>query len=191
MSFVDVEMGDAPDINVVESAIVAEKNEDRNVDAAPAFTRSPITVFNIPNLVLPPSKSSRCSNSNIKFNSVQHPALKTSTTNIRDQIELEISHLIVKKHNELRLIESELAKAQIMLEQLRRVHLKPFNLVQNEMGEVYAVRFVVRSYGGEGKRQKTIEKRQMRDEKAAEELEMEERRKGGSGVGLRNRYVRR
>ncbi|CAD6444828.1 18c5524f-0b9e-4717-9007-9e9e29aaded4-CDS [Sclerotinia trifoliorum] len=188
---VDVEMSDAPDINGTKLAIVLKENGRQNEDAVPASTHSPITAFNIQNLVLSPSKIPHHSTSNTKINSAQHPALKTITTNISDQIELEISHLIVKKHNELRLIESELAKAQIMLEQLRRVHLRPFNLVQNEKGEVYAVRFVVRSYSGERKRKKTIEKRQMRDVKAAEELEMEERKKGGSGMGLRNRYVRR
>ncbi|KAJ8058759.1 hypothetical protein OCU04_011748 [Sclerotinia nivalis] len=186
---VDVEMSDAPDINVAESAIVPEKNDHQNEDAAPA--RSLVTASNSPTPALPPSKISHYSTSNMTIDSARHPALETTTTNIHDQIELEISHLIVEKHNELRLIESELAKAQIMLEQLRRVHLRPFNLVQNEKGEVYMVRFVVRSYSGGRKRQKTIEKRQMRDEMAAEELEIEERKKGGSGMGLRNRYVKR
>ncbi|KAF7857310.1 hypothetical protein EAF04_009551 [Stromatinia cepivora] len=188
---IDVEMSDAPDINIAESAIVQEKTEHQNEDAVPVSARSPVTVSNSPTPILYPSKVSYYSTSNMKIDSARHPALVTSTTNIRDQIELELSHLIVEKHNELRLIESELAKAQIMLEQLRRVHLRPFNLVQNEKGEVYAVRFVVRSYSAEKKRQKTIEKRQMRDEKAAEELETEERKKGGSGMGLRNRYVKR
>ncbi|PQE07596.1 ada hat complex component 1 protein [Rutstroemia sp. NJR-2017a BBW] len=45
---------------------------------------------------------------------------------MRETIETQFSLEILMKHNELRLIEQELAKAQIALEQLRRVHLIPF-----------------------------------------------------------------
>ncbi|KAM3072814.1 hypothetical protein ACMFMF_007144 [Clarireedia jacksonii] len=45
---------------------------------------------------------------------------------VRETIETQFSLEILMKHNELRLIEQELAKAQIALEQLRRVHLIPF-----------------------------------------------------------------
>ncbi|QSZ32530.1 hypothetical protein DSL72_002108 [Monilinia vaccinii-corymbosi] len=45
---------------------------------------------------------------------------------VRETIESELSLEILMKHNELRLIQAELAKCQVSLEQLRRVHLIPF-----------------------------------------------------------------
>ncbi|KAI9643093.1 hypothetical protein NHQ30_008828 [Ciborinia camelliae] len=49
---------------------------------------------------------------------------------VRETIESELSLEILMKHNELRLIQAELAKCQVSLEQLRRVHLIPFPGVQ-------------------------------------------------------------
>lgn len=43
-----------------------------------------------------------------------------------DRIESELNLQILSKHNELRLIETEIGKAQIMLEQLRRVRIIPY-----------------------------------------------------------------
>ncbi|KAF7949979.1 hypothetical protein EAE96_007284 [Botrytis aclada] len=184
----DVEMDDAPDIS--ESIMVPVEFERQHRGEVPTLCR----LIRPPRAVAPVQIASRTSHimtpSRI-FESPRHTALQTTTTNIRDQIELEFSHLMLAKHNELRLIETELAKAQIMLEQLRRVHLRPFNLVKNEEGRVYAVRVVARSFSGEERRQKAIAKRQREEEKAAEELKIEEMKKGGSGMGLRNRYVKR
>ncbi|CAK7568186.1 MAG: hypothetical protein SEPTF4163_006170 [Sporothrix epigloea] len=45
---------------------------------------------------------------------------------IKDVVQYQFSHEILVKHNELRLIEQELAKCQIALEQLRRCHLIPY-----------------------------------------------------------------
>ncbi|CAK7201660.1 hypothetical protein SEUCBS139899_004369 [Sporothrix eucalyptigena] len=45
---------------------------------------------------------------------------------VKDIIQYQFSHEILVKHNELRLIEQELAKCQIALEQLRRCHLIPY-----------------------------------------------------------------
>ncbi|TGO62380.1 hypothetical protein BCON_0020g00530 [Botryotinia convoluta] len=184
----DVEMNDAPDIT--ESIMVPVKSERQDKDEV-----ATLCPLNRPSksvaTVRIPSKSSQLMTPSRVFESPRHTALQTTTTNIRDQIELELSHLMLAKHNELRLIETELSKAQIMLEQLRRVHLRPFNLVKNEEGQVYAVRVVVRSFSGEERRQKAIAKRQREEEKAEEELKIEEMEKGGSGMGLRNRYVKR
>ncbi|KAM0130503.1 hypothetical protein ACHAP3_007369 [Botrytis cinerea] len=184
----DVEMNDAPDIP--ESIFVPVDSEHWDKDEV--VTPCPfIRPFEATPPVRIPSKSSQLMTPSKIFESPRHNALQTTTTNIRDQIELELSHLMLAKHNELRLIETELAKAQIMLEQLRRVNLRPFNLVKNEEGQVYAVRVVVRSFSGEERRQKAIAKRQREEEKAAEELKIEEMENGGSGMGLRNRYVKR
>ncbi|CAK7246135.1 MAG: hypothetical protein STHCBS139747_007757 [Sporothrix thermara] len=45
---------------------------------------------------------------------------------VKDVVQYQFSHEILLKHNELRLIEQELAKCQIALEQLRRCHLIPY-----------------------------------------------------------------
>lgn len=48
------------------------------------------------------------------------------SSRIRDTIESQFSLEILLKHNELRLINQELAKCQVALEQLRRCHLIPY-----------------------------------------------------------------
>lgn len=50
----------------------------------------------------------------------------TSLSPIQQVIENEFNMQILMKHNELRLIEQELAKCQIALEQLRRCEIRPF-----------------------------------------------------------------
>ncbi|THV54730.1 hypothetical protein BGAL_0021g00330 [Botrytis galanthina] len=188
VNYEDVEMNDAPEISESIMVPVEPECQDKDEVATPCpLNRSskaaaPAGIPSRPSRLMTPSRTCE---------SPRHTTLQTTTTNIRDQIELEISHLMLAKHNELRLIETELAKAQTMLEQLRRVHLRPFNLVKNEEGQVYTVRVVVRSFSGDEKRQKAILKRQREEEKAAEELKIEEMKKGGSGMGLRNRYVKR
>ncbi|KAF2709430.1 hypothetical protein K504DRAFT_379838 [Pleomassaria siparia CBS 279.74] len=54
------------------------------------------------------------------------PAVKTDLTFAQQAVEAQINYEILLKHNELRLIEQELAKCQISLEQLRRCSLVPF-----------------------------------------------------------------
>jgi len=49
-----------------------------------------------------------------------------SLTALQQSIEAQINYEILLKHNELRLIEQELAKCQVSLEQLRRCSLIPF-----------------------------------------------------------------
>jgi ADA HAT complex component 1 len=50
----------------------------------------------------------------------------TSLTDVQQAIEAEFNYAILLKHNELRLIEQELAKCQVALEQLRRCALIPY-----------------------------------------------------------------
>ena len=47
-------------------------------------------------------------------------------TPLQQVIDNEFNMQILMKHNELRLIEQELAKCQIALEQLRRCEIQPF-----------------------------------------------------------------
>ncbi|KAF1967617.1 hypothetical protein BU23DRAFT_288375 [Bimuria novae-zelandiae CBS 107.79] len=54
------------------------------------------------------------------------PTMTPSLTALQQSIEAQINYEILLKHNELRLIEQELAKCQVSLEQLRRCSLIPF-----------------------------------------------------------------
>ncbi|KAG9198519.1 hypothetical protein G6514_009883 [Epicoccum nigrum] len=65
---------------------------------------------------------------NMKTESSSTPETSTTSnlTAVQQAIEAQISYEILLKHNELRLIEQELAKCQVSLEQLRRCSLIPF-----------------------------------------------------------------
>lgn len=54
------------------------------------------------------------------------PTMASSLTALQQSIEAQINYEILLKHNELRLIEQELAKCQVSLEQLRRCSIIPF-----------------------------------------------------------------
>ncbi|KAF2108161.1 hypothetical protein BDV96DRAFT_653053 [Lophiotrema nucula] len=54
------------------------------------------------------------------------PAMESELTSLQQAIEAQFNYEILLKHNELRLIEQELAKCQVSLEQLRRCSLIPF-----------------------------------------------------------------
>jgi hypothetical protein len=64
----------------------------------------------------------------------QLPDLKDPKTlrRVREVVESQFNLEILLKHNELRLINQELAKAQVALEQLRRCHLVPFPISQGD-----------------------------------------------------------
>ncbi|KAF2872317.1 hypothetical protein BDV95DRAFT_380476 [Massariosphaeria phaeospora] len=76
------------------------------------------------------SKVSRVQQSSVKPepSSPTNPviAMETSLTKVQQAIEAQINIEIMLKHNELRLIEQELAKCQVSLEQLRRCSIIPF-----------------------------------------------------------------
>lgn len=57
---------------------------------------------------------------------LQLPADSTDMSSLQEVIENEFNMQILVKHNELRLIEQELAKCQVALEQLRRCELRPY-----------------------------------------------------------------
>ncbi|KAF2471683.1 uncharacterized protein BDR25DRAFT_303157 [Lindgomyces ingoldianus] len=70
------------------------------------------------------------------------PAMKSDLTRAQQAIEAQFNYEILLKHNELRLIEQELAKCQVALEQLRRCSLIPYpgsqGLSENVSGGVGA-----------------------------------------------------
>jgi ADA HAT complex component 1 len=54
------------------------------------------------------------------------PVMKIDNDILRAVIEAEINQAIIFKHNELRLVDQEIAKCQVALEQIRRCNLIPF-----------------------------------------------------------------
>lgn len=74
------------------------------------------------------SKVSKSQLGNVKSESTNTPAVSMDSglTAVQQAIEAQINYEILLKHNELRLIEQELAKCQVSLEQLRRCSLIPF-----------------------------------------------------------------
>ncbi|RAR04490.1 retrograde transporter protein [Stemphylium lycopersici] len=74
------------------------------------------------------SKTSKPQQPTAKPDSTNTPATTTDSgmTAVQQAIEAQINYEILLKHNELRLIEQELAKCQVSLEQLRRCSLIPF-----------------------------------------------------------------
>ena len=79
------------------------------------------------------SKTSKPQKSNVKPETVNTPETCTvsNLTAAQQAIEAQISYEILLKHNELRLIEQELAKCQISMEQLRRCSMIPFPGTEN------------------------------------------------------------
>jgi ADA HAT complex component 1 len=74
------------------------------------------------------SKASKPQKANVKSETVNAPAAATESnlTAVQQAIEAQINYEILLKHNELRLVEQELAKCQVSLEQLRRCSMIPF-----------------------------------------------------------------
>ncbi|KAF1849706.1 uncharacterized protein K460DRAFT_272855 [Cucurbitaria berberidis CBS 394.84] len=74
------------------------------------------------------SKVSNIQTATAKPASVNTPstAMESGLTAVQQAIEAQINYEILLKHNELRLIEQELAKCQVSLEQLRRCSMIPF-----------------------------------------------------------------
>jgi ADA HAT complex component 1 len=74
------------------------------------------------------SKALKPQQTTAKPDSITTPtiAMDSGLTAVQQAIEAQINYEILLKHNELRLIEQELAKCQVSLEQLRRCALIPF-----------------------------------------------------------------
>ena len=63
---------------------------------------------------------------------------RPSTTRLKETIEAQFSLEILLKHKELRLIDQEIAKCQIALEQLRRCHVIPYPAMSSDIGDMQA-----------------------------------------------------
>jgi len=74
------------------------------------------------------SKASKAQKSSAKPEPTNKPSttMTSGLTPVQKAVEAQIDYEILLKHNELRLIEQELAKCQVALEQLRRCSLVPF-----------------------------------------------------------------
>jgi ADA HAT complex component 1 len=99
---------------------------------APTTPTSPArqsTPAQAPPLAPPPAATAKAAKPLARASSSQKQqkvSAPPSSRQIRDIVEVEFGHEILLKHNELRLINQELAKCQIALEQLRRCHLMPY-----------------------------------------------------------------
>ncbi|KAJ4988187.1 hypothetical protein SVAN01_06283 [Stagonosporopsis vannaccii] len=72
-------------------------------------------------------KTAKSQKTNVTSETTNTPDTSASNlTAVQQAIEAQISYEILLKHNELRLIEQELAKCQVSLEQLRRCSMIPF-----------------------------------------------------------------
>jgi len=97
------------------------------------------------------SKEAAHDNKRQKSNLIQHGTLgiaargesewdrKVDSPQVREAIESQFSLEILLKHEELRLINQELAKCQTALEQLRRCHLIPYPVTQATVESMYNV----------------------------------------------------
>lgn len=74
-----------------------------------------------------------------KSSSVNMDKVGISQDTLRDAIESQLSLEILLKHDELRLINQEMAKCQIALEQLRRCHLIPFPNAQGTQSAMQSI----------------------------------------------------
>lgn len=74
------------------------------------------------------SKVPKSQRPSIKIEPVNTPttSVESNLTSVQQAIEAQVNYEILLKHNELRLIEQELAKCQVSLEQLRRCSIIPF-----------------------------------------------------------------
>ena len=77
---------------------------------------------NFPN----PKDRSVVNEQNVAVASEKRASVVVDPSQVREAIESQFSLEILLKHNELRLINQELAKCQVGLEQLRRCHLIPY-----------------------------------------------------------------
>ncbi|KAJ5185899.1 hypothetical protein N7491_006230 [Penicillium cf. griseofulvum] len=108
------------------------KRSDSDATDAPAtkvclesISTRPMTL--ITESVLPPSTPTASSNSPVaSAHSAQDAVARPSVARLRETITAQLSLEVLLKHNELRLIDQEIAKCQVALEQLRRCGEIPY-----------------------------------------------------------------
>lgn len=76
---------------------------------------------------------------NVESGKIDTATPAVEANRVRDAIDSQLSLEILLKHNELRLVNQELAKCQIALEQLRRCHLIPFPNAQGTPDAMYNI----------------------------------------------------
>ena len=145
MSKIKRKRTDSPEPSPAHHAHVVKKWKDAHGDMKPSVQSAPAAASasasaHVPDArpkALPATKESKSKPSApqqqpAQPNSTTTPASTTTTsmdsglTPVQQAIEAQINYEILLKHNELRLIEQELAKCQVSLEQLRRCSLISF-----------------------------------------------------------------
>ena len=118
--------------------------EQRNADSLSYMNRrvgmNPSTfdenVSTAPPAVLDPSQNDE---NRMDVDSLQNPVNDLERKALQEAIEAQFNLEILLKHNELRLIDQELAKCQIALEQLRRCRVIPFPALSCSIEDMQSV----------------------------------------------------
>jgi ADA HAT complex component 1 len=104
-----------------ESSQGASDDLDRSIEMHDAKRRKPDALMSeIPTPVTPVPETQTCEKN------AATAAVTVPSSRIQETIETQLGLEILLKHKELRLINQELAKCQVALEQLRRCHLIPY-----------------------------------------------------------------
>jgi hypothetical protein len=121
---------------VVEIFAGGKRKRDSSMDSSELEPEEPHGAkrrkTNSPN----PKDRSVVNEQNVAAASEKRASVVVDLSQVREAIESQFSLEILLKHNELRLINQELAKCQVGLEQLRRCHLIPYPTSQATPGSM-------------------------------------------------------
>jgi hypothetical protein len=99
---------------------------DRSLKLHDAKRQKPDCVKSeMPTSLMSPPESQTCEKE------IPAPAISVPSSRVQETIETQLGLEILLKHKELRLVNQELAKCQVALEQLRRCHLIPYPTSQD------------------------------------------------------------
>ncbi|KAG8528046.1 uncharacterized protein KY384_006962 [Bacidia gigantensis] len=87
-----------------------------------------------------PNSSSKSQPNHTVFRPQQGPLPIMKSSHMREKIQEQFSLEIMIKHRELRLIEQEIAKCQVAMEQLRRCHTVPYRVFPSNAHDLIAAR---------------------------------------------------
>ncbi|KAJ5281860.1 hypothetical protein N7478_007232 [Penicillium angulare] len=117
-------------VNTLSLPKLKRKRSDSSPSDAPATTKLRVDAVFAPSSELTPSPSVTRSDDSVASPVAYPPAQAAGRTmdvdRLRDTITAQLSLEVLLKHNELRLIDQEIAKCQVSLEQLRRCAEIPY-----------------------------------------------------------------
>ncbi|KAF2185651.1 hypothetical protein K469DRAFT_707881 [Zopfia rhizophila CBS 207.26] len=124
-----IENGNLDRVNVVDGVVPETAkpvdSQERRVNVAAYDSRLKAQPSRTEGASRAQKPTAKCDSASSSANNLT-PAMATDLTAAQQAIEAQFNLEILLKHNELRLIEQELAKCQVALEQLRRCQLVPY-----------------------------------------------------------------